>query len=86
MSRVRRLLLFDRSLFVTCQSAPRSHVLEQSDFKCSTSLVRDRREKQYLLLTAWVFLPGLVAVGHPIIFPRLPIAPLSVVWNQSREN
>ena len=70
MSRLRRLLLFDRFFFITCRLLPHRRMLEESEFDCLAGVLRERREKHHFLLTAWVFLPD---HWHAIIFPRFPV-------------
>jgi REP element-mobilizing transposase RayT len=45
-------------------------MVEESEFKCLARVLRERRQKHHLLLTAWVFLPD---NWHAIIFPRFPV-------------
>ena len=76
MSRVRRLLLLTDPSSSLASRRLAGIVLEQSDFADLLDQPGAQPPaKQYLLLTAWVFLPGLVAVGHPIIFPPSPYRP-----------
>ena len=70
MSRLRRLVLFDRFFFITCRLLPHRRTIEESEFECLAGVVRERREKHHFLLTAWVFLPD---HWHAIIFPCFPV-------------
>jgi len=70
MSRLRRLVLFDRFFFVTCRLLPHRGRLEESEFACLARVVRERREEHHFLLTAWVFLPD---HWHAILFPPDPL-------------
>jgi putative transposase len=70
MSRLRRLVLFDRFFFITCRLLPHRRKLAQPEFECLARVVRERREKHHFLLTAWVFLPD---HWHAILFPRSPV-------------
>ncbi len=56
MSRLRRLVLSDRFLFVTRRIHRLGGTLTESEFECLAEVVRDRRMAQRFLLTAWVFL------------------------------
>ena len=73
MSRLRRLVLFDRFFFITCRLQPHRRMVEESEFECLAGVVRERREKHHFLPTAGVFLPDPAAAGHAIIFPRFPV-------------
>jgi putative transposase len=73
MSRLRRLVLSDRFLFVTCRLSRRRHVLADAEFACLARVIAERRRKHGFLLTAWVFLPDPAAAGHAILFPRHPL-------------
>jgi putative transposase len=70
MSRLRRLVLFDRLFFITCRLLPHRRKLEEPEFERLARVVRERREKHRFLLTAWVFLPD---HWHAILFPRFPV-------------
>ena len=70
MSRLRRLVLSDRSFFVTCRVLPCRRSLDEREFQCLARVLRERREKYHFLLTAWVFLPD---HWHAILFPRSPV-------------
>jgi len=83
MSRLRRLVLFDRFFFITCRLLPHRRTIEESEFECLAGVVRERREKHHFLLTAWVFLPDPAAAGHAIIFPRFPVT-ISRVMDQGK--
>jgi hypothetical protein len=83
MSRLRRLVLFDRFFFITCRLLPHRRMVEESEFECLAGVVRERREKHHFVLTAWVFLPDPAAAGHAIIFPRFPVT-ISRVMDQGK--
>jgi len=70
MSRLRRLVLYDRFFFVSCRLLPHRQRLGEPEFECLARVMRERREKHHFLLTAWVFLPD---HWHAILFPRLPV-------------
>ena len=65
MPRLRRLVLFDRFLFITRRLLPHRRMVEESEFGCLAGVMRERREKDHLLLRAWVFMPDLAAAGFP---------------------
>ena len=70
MSRLRRLVLYDRFFFITCRLLPHRGRLTESEFECLARVIRQRREKYHFLLTAWVFLPD---HWHAIFFPHFPL-------------
>lgn len=65
MSRLRRLVVSDRSLFVTCRVLPRRRILSESEFVCLARVIHERREKHGFLLSAWVSCP---TTGMPFSF------------------
>ena len=75
MSRLRRLVLYDRFFFITCRGLPHRGRLTESEFECLARVVWQRRGKYHFLLTAWVFLPD---HWHAIFFPRFPVT-ISIV-------
>jgi len=70
MSRLRRLVLYDRFFFITCRLLPERCKLTESDFERLARVVKERQQKYQFLLTAWVFLPD---HWHAIFFPRYPV-------------
>ena len=70
MSRLRRLILSDRVFFITCRVHRLRRKLNEAEFAVLAEVVRERRQAQRFLLTAWVFLPD---HWHAIIFPRWPL-------------
>ena len=75
MSRLRRLVLYDRFFFITCRLLPHRGRLTESEFDHLARVIRQRREKYHFQFTAWVFLPD---HWHAIFFPRFPVT-ISVV-------
>jgi REP element-mobilizing transposase RayT len=57
VSRLRRLVLSDRFLFITCRVLRRRRTLAGTELAYLAQMLRERREKYRFLLTAWVFLP-----------------------------
>jgi len=80
MSRLRRLVLFDRFIFIPCRLLPHRRMVEESEFECLAGVVRERREKHHFVLRAWVFLPD---HWHAIISPRFPDT-ISCVMDQGK--
>ena len=76
MSRLRRLVVSDRWLFVTCRILPRRRILSPSEFGCLARAIHERREEHGFLLSAWVFLPD---HGHAIIYPPYPLTICTVM-------
>ena len=70
MSRLRRLVLFDRFFFISCRLLPRRRLLSTSEFACLARVIAERRRKHGFFLTAWVLLPD---HWHAIFFPRQPL-------------
>ncbi|MGH9328159.1 MAG: REP-associated tyrosine transposase [Terriglobia bacterium] len=69
MSRLRRLVLWDRYFFVTCNRLRARNRLEEVDFEILARVLRARREAHGFLLTAWVFLPdhwhAVIGIAYP---------------------
>ena len=69
MSRLRRLVVFDRYFFVTCNLLRARRRLHAGDFEVLARVIRERREEHGFLLTTWVFLPdhwhAIIGVRHP---------------------
>lgn len=57
MSRLRRLVLFERYFFVICNRLRARSPLDDRDFEILALVMEARREAHGFLLTAWVFLP-----------------------------
>jgi REP element-mobilizing transposase RayT len=70
MSRLRRLVLSDRWLFITCRVLPRRRHLSDSELATPPQVIAERRAEHRFLLTAWVFLPYHC---HAIFYPRRPL-------------
>ena len=70
MSRVRRLVLSDRCLFVTCNLAGGRRHLCESEFELLAGIIASRRRVHGFLLTAWVLLPD---HWHAILYPGYPL-------------
>jgi len=70
VSRLRRLVLPDRFLFIVGRLYGRRGILSESEYACLAEVVQARRQEHHFLLTAWVFLPD---PWHAIIFPRSPL-------------
>jgi hypothetical protein len=45
MSRLRRLVVSDRWVFITCRLLSRRRILSQSEFPCFARVIRDRHEE-----------------------------------------
>ena len=71
MSRLRRLVLWDRFCFVSCRVLPRRALLSEWEFACLAGVVHERREEPKFVLTAGVFLPD---HGQAIFYPPYPLA------------
>jgi len=76
MSRLRRLVLFDRWFFITCRLLPRRRVLTPSEFALLAKVIQERRVERGFLLTAWVFLPD---HWHAMFYPAYPLTISRVV-------
>ena len=70
MSRLRRLVVSDRFIFVTCRLLPRRRILSPSEFAILARAIHERRVEHGFFLTAWVFLPD---HGDAIFFPPYPL-------------
>ncbi len=70
MSRLRRLVLSDRFLFLTCNLRRTRRQLSKGDFDCLARVIAARWRVHGFLLTAWVLLPD---HWHAIIFPPHPL-------------
>jgi REP-associated tyrosine transposase len=70
MSRLRRLVLSDRSFFISCRVLPRHEMLSESEFACLARVIHARREEHKFMLTAWVFLPD---HWHAMFYPPYPL-------------
>jgi len=70
MSRLRRLVLYDRFFFLSCRVLPTRQRLTEHEFAILAQVIRERRKEHGFLLTAWVFLPD---PWHAIIYPRSPL-------------
>jgi REP element-mobilizing transposase RayT len=70
MSRLRRLVLFDRWFFISCRVLPRRRHLSDAEFATLAQVIAERRAEHRFLLTAWVFLPD---HGHALFYPRRPL-------------
>lgn len=73
VSSLRRLVLSDRLLFITCGVHGRRRILSESEFACLARVIRERREEHHFLLTAWGFLPNPATAGRAIFFPSHPL-------------
>ncbi len=70
MSRLRRPFLYDRYIFVTVDLLRGRGKLQERDFGRLAIALGRMRQKQRLVLTAWVFLPD---HWHAIIYPPHPV-------------
>jgi len=70
MSRLRRLVLYERFFFITCRVHRLRRTLSEAEFTSLAEVVRERRRIHGFLMTAWVFLPD---HWHAINFPLAPL-------------
>ena len=70
MSRLRRLVVSNRFVFITCRLLPHRGRLPEPEFEFLARVIRERRRKYHFLLTAWVLHPD---HWHAIFFPPFPL-------------
>jgi putative transposase len=75
MSRLRRMVLWDRYFFITCNLLRTKRLLNDTDFDILARVIRARRQEHGFILAAWVFLPdhwhAIVGVGYNVTISRV---------------